>query len=48
MAMRLILCAMAHESDRAFSSEPFKQAEREFLPMILDRAATLVDWAIQK
>ena len=48
MATRLILCAMTHESDCAFSGKSLKQAEREFLAMILDCAATLVDWTIQK
>ena len=48
MALRLILCTMAQESNVVVSSELLDKSKREFLSVILDGSAALVDGAIQE
>src|SRR3990167_9569546 len=48
VALALILGAMAQERDVADSGEPLDEAKREFLAVILDGAASLIDRPVQE
>src|SRR3989338_6638191 len=48
VALALILGAMAQERDVADSGEPLDEAKREFLAVILDGTASLIDRPVQE